>query len=413
MRRLWSCRATAVSTLVALTATSCAGGEQGIYSPATTPVSAPTTTSAPVILPAQPVRTSTKPQPAPPPSTPPSTQATTQAPQAPGAACTALSGRELVAQLVMVGLRGNQVDTAASRVLTDLGVGGVIVMTDPLDGGKVVRMKQASAIPLLIASDEEGGTVQRLGRFGRLASARQQARTTVAAVQASVTTYAQKVRSWGYDVAFGPVVDVKPTGGDGPMASRTFSSDPAVVTSFGEATLVGWQQAGVLPVLKHFPGHGPATGDTHLTGATVPPLAEMASRDLIPFVQLGNRGAGVMVGHLTISGSPSGLPASLDSTAYAFLRENGHGGALVFTDALDMKAVTVHADVATASVLAVIAGADVALSATPVHARTTVDRLADALASGELTEARARDAASRVLMAKGLTLCPAPPVDGE
>jgi beta-N-acetylhexosaminidase len=323
--------------------------------------------------------------------------------------CVALDGRQLVAQLVMPGLKGSQINTAVSKKLVSLGVGGVIVMSAPASGKPVVTMKTSGEIPLLIAVDEEGGTVQRLKNFGPLPSARKQASKTPGAVQKLITDHATAMRSWGFDVAFSPVIDVAPTKGKGPFDDRTFSSDPDVVTTYGMATVAGWQQAAVLPVLKHFPGHGAASGDTHKVAATTASISQLEARDLLPFNALGNKGAGVMMSHLNVPGLSTGdLPATLDPAVYAYLRSHGHAGALVFTDALEMAAVAKVADVPKAAEMAIVAGADIALTSQTNSAEAIIDRLEAALTAGRLPEARARDAAGRVLAVKGLALCTKP-----
>jgi beta-N-acetylhexosaminidase len=319
-----------------------------------------------------------------------------------------LKGRQLVAQLVMPGIKGTDIATATSKKLVSLGVGGVIVMSAPANGKVVLAMKSSATVPLLVAVDEEGGSVQRLKNLGKLPSARTQAQSTPDEVQALITEHAAAIRSWGFDVAFSPVIDVAPTKGKGPFDDRTFSTDPEVVSTYGAATVTGWQQGAVLPVLKHFPGHGAASGDTHVESATTASFDALKKRDLLPFVDLGNSGAGVMMSHLTTPGlSTKGLPASLDPAMYTYLRTLAPG-ALVVTDALEMNAVAKIADVPKAAEMAIVAGADVALTSQTNSAGAIIDRLEAALKSGRLTEARARDAASRVLAVKGLTLCTKP-----
>jgi beta-N-acetylhexosaminidase len=373
------------------------------------------TTAAPTIAPAssgaaEPSTLASTTTSAPAPSTTTLAPSTTVAPPVAPGICTALTDRELVAQLVMPGVTGPQVNGTTSKNLVALGVGGVIVMTAPANGRQVVAMKESGALPLLVAVDEEGGTVQRLKTLGRLPSARQQAKRTPDEVEQLITDHATKIRSWGFDVAFGPVVDVAPTKGKGPFDDRTFSTFPDTVSAYGAATVRGWQQGAVLPVIKHFPGHGAASGDTHKVSAATAPLADLEARDLIPFEALGGTGTGVMMSHLTTPGlSTDDLPASLDPAMYAYLRSHGHAGALVFTDALEMQPVARIANVAEAAELAIIAGADVALTSQAKPAQAMIDQLEDALASGRLTQERARDAASRVLAVKGLTLCPKQP----
>ena len=113
----------------------------------------------------------------------------------------------------------------------------------------------------------------------------------------------------------------------------------------------------MLPVLKHFPGHGGASADTHDELATTPPLDAMRAYDLVPFQQLAARGAAVMVGHLNVPELTDGQPASMSKAAIALLRELGYGDALVLSDALGMDAIGIPVD--DAAVLSIQAGVDV------------------------------------------------------
>ena len=138
--------------------------------------------------------------------------------------------------------------------------------------------------------DEEGGLVQRLSEIvGELPSAKEMAETmSPEQVRDLMAEHGKKIRDLGITVDFAPVVDL--AGGqnvsDNAIGSRSFSADPQVVADYARAYSEGLQQAGVTPVLKHFPGHGHATGDSHLGAVTTPPLEQMQANDLLPFREL-------------------------------------------------------------------------------------------------------------------------------
>src|SRR6202000_328447 len=108
----------------------------------------------------------------------------------------------------------------------------------------------------------------------------------------------KKMHDLGITVDFAPVVDVSDEPDDSVIGDRSFSNDPAVVTDYAGAYARGLRDAGVLPVLKHFPGHGHASGDSHTGGVVTPSLAELKNLDLGPYRTLVSQApVGVMVGH--------------------------------------------------------------------------------------------------------------------
>ncbi|WP_428120094.1 glycoside hydrolase family 3 protein [Candidatus Poriferisodalis sp.] len=263
----------------------------------------------------------------------------------------------------------------------------------------------AGRIPLIFAVDEEGGRVQRLAAvIGRLPSAEAQAARPPGDVAEQAERHGRAMAELGFTMNFAPVVDVG--AGEG-IGDRSFSNDPATVTAYGMATVSGLSAGGVVPVVKHFPGHGGATADTHEGMATTAPLAALRERDLIPFAAVvGSSDAAVMVGHLNVPGLTGGLPASLSSEAIdGLLRDElGHSG-LVVTDSLIMGAIRERWSVSEAALLAVTAGADLALVGGLEDAAAAFSEIEFAVAEGRLGLGRLDDAATNVLRAKGVFAC--------
>ena len=292
------------------------------------------------------------------------------------------------------------------------GVGGAVVMTYPTSasGDKLLAFKNAGKVPLLLATDEEGGTVQRFKRVGALPiPATVPATMTPDQSEQAVAAHAKVIKGLGIDVVYGPIADVSPLTGDGPIGNRAFSSDPAVVTQYDQAYIQGWESAGILPVIKHFPGHGSASADSHKATATTPSLDLLEKRDLLPYKALVDSGAGVMVGHLTVPGltDSDGVPASLSHAAITGLLRGTYGykDTLVFTDALGMQAIAIKFPVEVAAERAIEAGADVAIFTSTADAPLVIAQLVAAQRAGRLPSTRIDEAVSHVLRTKNIDPC--------
>jgi beta-N-acetylhexosaminidase len=355
----------------------------------------PSTTSPPPTASAQP--------------TSPPTSPTTTAPT-PQQCLAAWSDRALIGQLVWPAVYGDELDARAAD-FAGWGVGGAVLMnwTAESSAAQLQALKSAGAVPLLVATDEEGGDVQRLEAFGAIpAAADVPATMNPDQAAAMITRHAGTLHTLGVDMVFAPVVDVLPPGGGGPIGRRSFGSDPAVVIEYAAAYVRGWTAAGVTPVLKHFPGHGAATGDTHDGGAVVAPLDELRVRDLLPYAELNGLGADVMVGHLSVPGltDADALPASLSPAAYALLRAEYAGDStLLITDALGMSAISDRFSLPEAATQSIRAGADVVIFTDTDATADVLAQLAAAVADGSLSRQRVVDAAARVLSRKGVDPC--------
>src|SRR6202045_1507536 len=242
----------------------------------------------------------------------------------PAAMLAAMSTRDKLAQLLMVGVRNGD---DAKAVVADHHVGGIFIgsWTDlsMLSNGMVKTLSASTALPVAVSVDEEGGRVARLSSLiGPAPSARVLAQThTADEVHGIALELGHRMRGLGITIDFAPVVDVSDAPDDTVIGDRSFSSDPAVVTAYAGAYARGLRDAGLLPVLKHFPGHGHGSGDSHTGGVTTPPLAQLQNDDLVPYRTLVSAApVGVMVGHLQVPELTGTDPASLSRAAVQLLR---------------------------------------------------------------------------------------------
>lgn len=321
-----------------------------------------------------------------------------------------------IGQVLMPAVYGDDLGRAG-QIVAELDIGNAILMSWPsgTDRNRLQAFKTMTGVPLLIATDEEGGDVQRLRSLGEFPSERAVAESmSPDAARSMIAAHAAHVAALGIDIVFAPVVDVSPTSGSDPIGDRAFSSDPGVVAEYAAAYADGWRSAGILPVAKHFPGHGSASADTHDGSATTPPYEVLQASDLVPYHALAAAGpVGVMVGHLDVPGltDAEGVPASLSHAAIAGALRSipGLEDALVVTDALDMRAISGSLGTPDAAVKAIAAGADIALYASLDESRSIIDAFAGAVSDGTLPVERLDESVRRILTLKDIDPCSVQP----
>ncbi|GAA1482057.1 glycosyl hydrolase [Gordonia sinesedis] len=328
--------------------------------------------------------------------------------------------RQKLAQMIVVGV--TNADNAAAIVREEQ-IGGVFIgsWTDKsiLTSGAMKRISDRSRIPLMVTVDQEGGRVSRLSSLGiDSPSARELAQSrTPEQVKALAADIGGQLKRLGITVDFAPDADVSSQPADEVIGDRSFSDDPAVVIRYAEAFAEGLRSAGIMPVYKHFPGHGHGSGDSHLGVVRTPPLSSLQTSDLVPYRTLlrrpgVDRDTGVMVGHLIVPGlTGPETPASISPRAIGMLRSGRpYGGppfnGVVFSDDLSgMAAISQKYPIEQASVRAIRAGSDIALWLSTDRVSSVLDAMQRAVATKQLTVERVDRSVVRILRAKGVLTC--------
>ncbi|GAB3820629.1 glycoside hydrolase family 3 protein [Tessaracoccus terricola] len=278
---------------------------------------------------------------------------------------------------------------------------------------------------LLVAIDEEGGDVTRLdaatgswfpgpGTLGRI--------DDVAATTQCHTMLAERLAAAGVNLNFAPVADLASEPDSPIVGTRAFSPDPAVAARHVVASMRGHLAARVAPVVKHFPGHGDTTDDSHLVVPRITaPLTTLRARELVPFVAAIEAGApAIMTGHLLVEALDPEQPATLSPAIITRLLREGLGfSGVVVTDGLDMHAISRGVGRPEAVVRALLAGVDLMCIGGDSVSHAVVEEIlaavVAAVGSGRLPLARLAEAAQRVAgLASRFRVRPAaPPARGH
>jgi beta-N-acetylhexosaminidase len=311
----------------------------------------------------------------------------------------------LVGQTIMSGMSGTTPSASLLARIRRGEIGAIIlfaanVTTRAQTRALVARLQQAARSggnpPLLIATDQGGGSVRRFPAGPPFESAATMGRReTAASVRAIGRATGDYLRALGVDVNLAPVVDV-PNSPSSFLGSRAFSRNVATVVRLGPAFATGVQQAGVAATAKHFPGLGTATANTDLARVVIGTSAKELTRRLAPFEASIRSGVRlVMVSNASYPAlDRSGLPASLSPAIVDGLLRGRLGFThVVITDTLAAPGPAAFRD---APVRALKAGVDVLLFPDEASSAAAFARALESARAGTLSAAVLRRANSRI-----------------
>lgn len=326
--------------------------------------------------------------------------------------------REKAAQVLLLAFDGTALVPATERLMGQGPPGGLLLLGRNVAGAEQLKaltsalqtaaVAAGAKVGLFIAADQEGGTVQRI-REGvpRIPAARVLAESSsLPVVRRLATETAEGLLDQGVNMNLAPVADVVSDSGSF-LYSRSFGGDPTLVASYVRVVTEACGQSGLIAVVKHFPGHGSAPGDTHgemVVSETT--QAEFATIHFPPFkAALASGVEGVMMAHVVAAAYDPDVPASLSSKLVNKILREGLGfSGVVVCDDLEMAgaaAAGVAGDAAEPAVLALQAGCDLLISTGTLERQLAImDAIEEAVRTGRLAEARLDEAVSRVLELK-------------
>ncbi len=310
-----------------------------------------------------------------------------------------------------------QAGSVSRQSLEKYPVGGLIYMSGSLKTPEQTRVmlrnmqeysEEIAGLPLFLSVDEEGGTVARVASNSAFGVKNVGNMSDIGASGDSQKAYeaGQYIGGYlsdlGFNLDFAPVADVLTNDDNQVVKERSFGSDAVLVSEMVREEIRGLEENGVYACVKHFPGHGNTTEDSHEGYAvTDKTLEQMRETEFLPFSGAIKEGVSfVMAGHISVpSVTGDYTPASLSELLVSdVLRDDMGYEGIVITDAMNMGAVSDTYSSGDAAVLAIQAGVDMILM--PEDFSSAYDGVLDAIHSGSLSEERIDESVRRILNVK-------------
>lgn len=324
-----------------------------------------------------------------------------------------MSLEEKIGQMLIISKRVPSMTEELRNELTTIQPGGFIFFAENFTNHTntttlITEINQTAKIPYILSVDQEGGRVQRLKKqedidVNTIPSMQEIGETKDPNIAFQVGTQIGKdLKRYGLNMNFAPVLDTLTNNENKSILGRSFGSDYNLVSNMGLSLSKGLKETGIIPVYKHFPGHGSTTVDSHYD---LPVLTkskeELRKSDLIPFQNaIENDAEVIMIGHLAIPNITNDqTPSSLSKEIITDLlkKEMGFNG-LVVTDALNMKALTKYYSEAEIYEKAINAGVDLLLM--PEHPNQAIYWIKESISNGKISEEQINDSVKKILNLK-------------
>lgn len=325
--------------------------------------------------------------------------------------------QEKLGELLIVGFNGFELTEQTEAFLRGSGIGGVILFAqnyeNPAQMAELTREIQESRgdLPYWICVDQEGGRVQRFKKgFTRLPDAGSIGSVDSAKLAFEIASMvASELHSVGINVNFNPIADIATNPKNPVIGNRAFGPTEALVTRMCTAVVRGHLISGVQPCVKHFPGHGDTSTDSHFALPTVQTSIEvLQEREFKPFLKsFKSRCSMVMTAHILMPKLDPKFPATLSRfILQEYLRKGLRFKGLIISDDMEMKAIADHFGQEEAPRLAIEAGCDLLIYRSEAGGRQAYQVLFDALENGALAPELVLEAADRSRKLKASALLP-------
>ncbi|CAH2213022.1 beta-N-acetylhexosaminidase [Tepidibacter aestuarii] len=326
-----------------------------------------------------------------------------------------LSLEEKLGQMIIVGFNGYKVDSDFRDLLENYKVGGVILFKRNIKNAdqllnlnnSIKNINSKNKLPLFISVDEEGGRITRLPE----GSTKFPSNKVIGEKNDKDLSYkigkqiGTELNNFGFNMDFAPVLDIYSNPKNTVIKDRSFGKDSEIVKTLGTATMKGLQDANVISVVKHFPGHGDTKVDSHIGLPVVNHDKQRLDEfEIIPFEEAIDKGAdAVMTAHIVLPNiDKSNKPATLSKKILTdILRNELNFNGIIITDDMEMGAIANNYGTKDASVEAIKAGADIILMChTKEKQIEALEGLKEAVNSGEISIERIDESVKRIIRLK-------------
>ncbi|BDR67893.1 beta-N-acetylhexosaminidase [Clostridium tetani] len=321
---------------------------------------------------------------------------------------------EKIGQLFIVGFDGYEVNENIESLIKENHVGGVILFSHNIENAhqlmnltnslKTINLHNKT--PLFISVDEEGGRVSRMPKeLKKLPSNK-----IIGEINNSNLSYnigkiiSKELTSLGFNMNFAPVLDINSNPQNPVIGDRSFGNNIDLVTRLGVKTMEGLRDGNIIPVVKHFPGHGDTSVDSHVGLPLINhDMKRLKEFDLIPFKEAINNNADVvMISHILLPKIDSSYPATMSKTIITdVLRNDLKFNGVVVTDDMTMGAITKNYNISNAAIKSINAGSDIILICHGYdNEMSTINSIKEAVKNNIITEDRINESVYRILKLK-------------
>lgn len=326
----------------------------------------------------------------------------------------AMSIEEKLGQLVVVGVDGYENDEHSRQLIEKYNVGGFILFKKNIQDAKQMlallnslkETNSANRIPLFLSVDEEGGRVSRMPEeFLKFPTNKVIGKLNDSNLSYQVgNIIGEEIKSFGFNMDFAPVLDINSNPNNPVIGDRSFGTTADIVSKLGIATMKGLQSQNIISVVKHFPGHGDTSVDSHIGLPKVNnDLERLKSFELIPFAAaIENNVEAIMVAHILLPKLDPDNPASFSKTIISdILRTDMNFDGVVITDDFTMGAIIKNYDIGEAAVKSILAGSDIVLVCHGFDKQEAVIKaLKNAFDTGKISMERLDQSVYRILKLK-------------
>jgi beta-N-acetylhexosaminidase len=321
---------------------------------------------------------------------------------------------EKIGQMVIAGIEGETPGENTNTLIKQYQIGGIILFSKNLKNANqtvqlinsLKEINSSNPIPLFISVDEEGGRVSRLPyEIKKMPTSQYIGRQNDPQLAYKVgETLGKQLKAFGFNMNFAPVLDINSNPKNPVIGDRSFGNTPDIVKEMGIREMKGMQDQQIIPVVKHFPGHGNTDTDSHIGLPVENHSLEMLHNfELIPFIEAINHNAdAIMVAHILLPHIDPEYPSSMSKTIMTdLLRKELHFNGVIMTDDMTMGAILKNYDLKDAAITSIIAGTDIVLVCHQMNNVTYVlNGIKEAVEKGILSEERINESVYRILKLK-------------